>query len=493
MDSCLRLRYVSDERYSDPLPFSFLGKQPELCQDTTFVDVDHPLLMQKKLGIIEKTDELRALLPKWTKTAYESGVLGSSDHYVGVGCDLGDIQPLHTILNTHLQLEASPTAILFVSEVSTAYMDQESSQAVFEWAASFDDVRFCLLEQHLPDGIDHPFAQTMLAHFEKMRAPLRAIGTMDQMKQRFISAGFPERGTDIRTLWELWSDPVFLSAEQRRALDYVEPFDEWEDFALFASHYFLLVAEKETGRSYRKSRSARSSMFATSSRTSMAAHLTKLDTPQYHFGPADTLNLHELKEPHDFRRFAAILPPTSSDDFGDTIGLHGGLSKQERTHSCNTYARVDTAQKISPPPLTRGLMCHTITKLGSTTNCVLVGGRTSPDKASSECWIRLEDKWRRVDNLPTGRYRHCAVPLVLPTDPRPAHTVLVFGGRTSDGQVLDEWLIWAGETGWQAVTVTGESPPARFGAAMITDGRESISGVLVGGMTSAGRVLNDFW
>lgn len=206
--------------------------------------------MQNKLAIIDKTEQLRALLPKLTKTGTLDGILGSSDPYVAVGCDLNNIEPLRTILKDHLQLANDDAAILFVSEVSTAYMERDASQAVYQFAAAYDDVRFVLLEQHLPDGADHPFAQTMLAHFEKLRTPLRAIGRMDQMKDRFAAAGFPEPGIDIRTLWELWSDPTFLSAEQRRALDRVEPFDEWEEFALFGSHYFLLVAEKEPGQDY---------------------------------------------------------------------------------------------------------------------------------------------------------------------------------------------------------------------------------------------------
>ncbi|EME40518.1 hypothetical protein DOTSEDRAFT_65234 [Dothistroma septosporum NZE10] len=485
----------------DPLPFLFLGKQPQLCQGATFVDVDYPVLMQNKVGVIDKTEQLRSLTPKFTKTGNQSGLLASSDPYVAIGCDLSDMTPLQDILQDHLSLDNGDVAILFVSEVSTAYMPRNASQAVFEWTATYPDVRFCLLEQHLPDGSDHPFAATMLAHFEKLRTPLQAVGTMEQMKARFVAAGYPEHGTEIRSLWELWSDPTFLGAEERRALDRVEPFDEWEEFALFGSHYFLLMAEKEPGRDYsmKPYRSTRASFFAGSSRTSIASSAvngsgsgSSPDSPQYHFGPGDILQTHELLEPHNFRRFATVVPAPDTDA-GDSIGLHGGLGTQERQDSCNTYSRYDAIQPITGPPLRTGVMCHAITRLGSTANCVMTGGRTSPDKASAESWLRLDGKWRKVQDLPSGRFRHSAVSLVLPTVPRPAHTVLIFGGKASDGQVLDEWLVWTGETGWQTIAVKGEKPPARFGATMITDSREATSGVLVGGMTSAGRILNDFW
>lgn len=455
--------------------------------------------MQNKIGIIQKTEPLKALLPKFTTTGRDRGLLASSSPYVAIGCDLINLDPLQDILQDHLQIGNGDVAVLFTSEVSTAYMTVDGSQAVFQWAATFDDVRFCLLEQHLPDGPDHPFAATMLAHFDKLRTPLRAIGTMDMMKARFRAAGFPENGTEIRSLWELWSDPTFLTAEERRKLDRVEPFDEWEEFALFGSHYFLLFAEKEPNKDYsiRPYRASRASIFAGSVQGSFASSPTVGNspaTPQYHFGPGDILHTHELREPHDFRRFAVATPPLQVDAAGDSVGLHGGLGTQERLETCNTYSRFDATQAITGPPLRAGLMCHNMTRLGSTSNCVLTGGRTSPDKASAESWLRLDGKWRRVQDLPRGRYRHCAVPLVLPTDPRPAHTVLMFGGKTSEGQVLDEWLIWTGETGWQQVTVQGvEKPPARFGAVMITDNKGGVSGVLIGGMTSAGRVLNDFW
>ncbi|KAF2217345.1 hypothetical protein CERZMDRAFT_119797 [Cercospora zeae-maydis SCOH1-5] len=484
----------------DPLPWLFLGKQPRLCQGTTFVDVDYPLLMQNKIGIIQKTSQLKTLLPKFTTTGQETGLLASSDPYVAIGCDLADLAPLQDILQDHLQMGNSDVAVLFTSEVSTAYMPPEASQAVFQWAATFNDVRFCLLEQHLPDGPDHPFAATMLAHFQKLRTPLRAVGTMEQMKQRFVDAGFHENGTEIRSLWELWSDPTFLSAEERRRLDRVEPFDEWEEFALFGSHYFLLFAEKEPNRDYSNSsyRASRASIFAGSTRggslaSSPASGTESPTTPQYHFSPGDILQTHELREPHEFRRFGAVVPPFQVDSNGDSIGLYGGLGTQERVGTCNTYTRFDRTDAISGPPLRTGLMCHSVTRLGNTANCALTGGRTSPDNASAESWLRVDGKWRRVQDLPRGRYRHCAVPLVLPTEPRPAHTILMFGGKASDGQVLDEWLIWTGETGWHQIPIKGDKPLARFGAVMITDSKGGVSGVLVGGMTSAGRVLNDFW
>jgi tRNA wybutosine-synthesizing protein 4 len=395
-------------------------------------------------------------------------------------------------LQDAVEIEDDQVAILFVAEVSIAYMEAEASQAVLEWTASYPDVRFCLLEQHLPDGPDHPFARTMLAHFQKLKTPLHTIGTMEQMKKRFVHAQWPEAAVEMHSLWELWSEPTFLSPEQRRILDSIEPFDEWEEFALFASHYFLLLAERkaDTDYTFKPSRHSlvanRASHLPGTIRMVGSASSENLD-PEYR------LNVKEFQGSQVPRRFGALIPPAARGQDGDAIGLHGGLGTQERLDDCDTYSWFETAQPIDGPPLRMGLMCHTITRLGGTNNCMVVGGRTSPDRALPDCWLRQDGVWQKVQSLPEARYRHCAVPLRLPTEPRPAHTLMVYGGRTGDGHVLDEWLLWTGESGWTNLRVVGDHPCARFGAAMITDHREGISGVIVGGMTSAGRVLNDFW
>ena len=448
--------------------------------------------MQNKLGIIDKTDQLKVLLPKLTKTNSEAGLLASSDPYVAIGCDLYNVNGLAHILQDHLRIEDSSVAVLFIAEVSIAYMERDASQHVLEWAATLADVRFCLLEQHLPDGANHPFAETMLAHFNKLKTPLNAIGTMAEMKQRFTDAGWPDAGTDIRSLWELWSDPTFLNAEGRRNLDKVEPFDEWEEFALFASHYFLLVAERKADQDW-SHRPYRASLAGSTSRVSLASSPVSNDSPVPDVPQEQPLQCPELPGEFVQRRYAAVVPATSEISEGEAVGLLGGLGQQERLTDCDTYSRTEDLLPIQGPPMRTGLMCHTVTRLGGTSNCLLAGGRTSPDKATAECWLRQDGMWKRAQSLPEGRYRHCAVPLKLPTAPRPAHTVLVFGGKTSDGHVLDEWLLWMGEGGWRTVHVAGDAPPARFGAAMITDSREGVAGVLIGGMTSAGRVLADFW
>lgn len=459
--------------------------------------------MLKKQTMIDRSDELKAVLPGLEKTNNSSGVLCHSPHYAAIGCDLRNLDFLKSVLQDHLDSENSSVAILFVAEVSTAYMDIPGSQAVLEWAATYDDARFCLLEQHLPDGPDHPFAQTMLKHFQKLRTPLHAIGTIDQMKDRFASAGWPSAGLDIRPLWDLWSDPKFLSAEQRRALDKIEPFDEWEEFALFGSHYFLMRATKPASTDQPDNPPKTSKPTQEPEKTPLVA--TPLPGPHSHRRFADLLpppNTTQPTTPYAFPSLAKILNNATTTP--ESIGLHAGLGVKERETSTEIYTTSPTASppgRIASPPLPTGLMCHTITPLSSpsdsdqsTSDCLLIGGRRSPSQASSECWLRHNNTWQPAATLPEGRYRHSAAYVCTSS----GHWgVLVHGGKTSSGTVLSSSLFWTRETGrWQTIPCSsGEAtnqPPARFGANLILN-EGGCSGSVLGGIGGDGTIVREEW
>ncbi|KAK6434101.1 tRNA methyltransferase ppm2, partial [Oleoguttula sp. CCFEE 5521] len=484
----------------DPLPWLFLGKLPHLCDNATFVDVDYAQLMQRKCEVIDRTEQLKILLPGLKLTGKDRGLLAHSTNYVAVGCDLRNLDLLSLVLQDHLQIEDCSVAIMFVAEVSIAYMDYDASQAVLVWAAQYSNVRFCLLEQHLPDGADHPFAQTMLRHFEKLRTPLHAIGTMDNMTQRFVSAGWPAQKVDIKPLWDLWSYPEFLTADQRRALDNVEPFDEWEEFALFGSHYFLLVA--------RKSDADATSVHADVVSRSRAAP-DHSDTPKSAIRRTDdhersgeaahsavsednvTLVTAIPLDGSGFpRRFAAALPTTNHQL--RSAGLLAGLGTKERLSTTDTYTVAEEVDPIFGPPLTHGLMCHTITAFGNGTDCLLVGGRMSPNAASAACWLRRDGHWSQVASLPEGRYRHAAIQVARYPPGTVNGGVLVIGGKTSDGRVLADALLWTETRGWVTLRVDGRLPPARFGANIIPESPHTL-GRLSGGMSDDGTVLEDLW
>jgi tRNA wybutosine-synthesizing protein 4 len=104
----------------------------------------------------------------------------------------------------------------------------------------------------------------MTAHFNKLQTPLRAVEkypTTEAQQRRFQSLGWPS--VSVRNLWELWSAPEFASSAERKHLDSIEPFDEWEEFALFGCHYFLLIANTPCAFSKLESRNGQNEISAT--------------------------------------------------------------------------------------------------------------------------------------------------------------------------------------------------------------------------------------
>lgn len=247
-------------------------------------------------------------------------------------------------------------------------------------------------------------------------------------------------------------------------LDSIEPFDEWEEFALFGSHYSVVTAST-VERDY----SPRSNDVLC---------------------PSDLLKASLKLVPHrpasfrGHRRFAAVVP-----DSDRSIGVHGGLGNQSRLLSTDLYYKEGTQPASTlPTHQISARMCHTITALRDG-NCLLVGGRASPNAGLVDCWIRKDNTWEPTRSLPCPRFRHCAVRVKLDDH---VEGVLVCGGKNSKGDILDDWLLWNEQKGWQTVKIAGKPDIAsRFGAQMVAT--DSSSGYLFGGMSQDGIVFNDFW
>lgn len=287
---------------------------------------------------------------------------------------------------------------------------------------------------------------------------------MSDQENRFKDAGFNQAGA--RSLWDLWSDDNFLNSSVRVWLDTVEPFDEWEEFALFASHYFLLSAS--TRQPAAESTAQQAEQF--DDQTGASCEFTLV--PQ---SPSESGQ----------RRYGAVIP-----DSENSLGHHGGLGRQSRLASTDFYTNSKEIKKSLHPFPTRDIparMCHTVTGLDNG-DCLLVGGRASPASALEDCWLRQENLWRPTHSLPAGRFRHSATKVTVNSG---IQLVLIYGGKSSDGKVFDSWLQWNEEHGWQVLETVGSRPSARFGACMesITD----TSGVMFGGIGQDGTILQDFW
>ncbi|TAQ86262.1 hypothetical protein B7494_g5426 [Chlorociboria aeruginascens] len=301
---------------SDPLPWQCLTRYANACQDVKFIDVDYVDLMLNKRDVVQRTRELNSML---TNLEISDGdVLLSSDQYLQLGCDLRDLPRLEQALARAIKL--SECIILFIAEVSITYMNTEAADALIRWAATLPQARFCLLEQIIPAGQDHPFAQTMMAHFNKLQTPLRPMlnyPTSYAQEQRFRALGWNQ--ASACNLWKLWSSSDFIGPAERQALDRIEPFDEWEELALFGCHYFLLTANNTH---FQELSYVGLHNFKESSNL--------IQSPNFEVNPRAEAFFVAYPKQQGYRRFSAVLRIRGRDQENDLIGNFAGMGLNTR-------------------------------------------------------------------------------------------------------------------------------------------------------------------
>jgi tRNA wybutosine-synthesizing protein 4 len=328
-----------------------------------------------------------------------------------------------------------------------------------------------------------------MAHFEKLNTRLRSVQrypTTDAQNRRFQQLGWTS--VSIRNLWELWASSDFLSPSERQALDHVEPFDEWEEFALFGCHYFILVADNSELRPENQTLSFRSSF---------TDHTLPIHGP---LASTQEMQIGFSKNPtgQGCTRFGAVLPLRSSTRNKTRFGNHAGMGLKTRMNSYDVFALSEINNNISieselAVPLVQpsSRMCHTITDMEDGTS-LLVGGRTSPDKGLMDCWVyhKWVGVWEPVGSLPYPLYRHQAVFLGN-------GCVLVSTGRINSRDLSKQYLIWSRALGWVQCHQAGEKiPPSTHGSIFLvkpSDSRVKKCGLIVGGLSEDAVIQSDLW
>ncbi|KAI1300753.1 leucine carboxyl methyltransferase [Xylaria venustula] len=458
---------------SDVLPWQCMTRYPDACRGAKFVDIDFPDLMSKKRTIVLNTPELSSVFEP-LDTKVDEHVLLKSNMYSQIGCDLRNTAVLEKALSTCLDLNLSDCTFMFVAEVSITYMETLGADGVIKWAGSLSQAEFCLLEQILPDGPDHPFAKTMLSHFEKLKTPLKSVFEyphLDAQDNRFIRLGWSD--VEAISLWQVWTNNDWISAEKIKELDLVEPFDEWEEFTLFASHYCVVMARN-------------SAPSTDSDGDSALAERSRRLFPEILFDA--------YSGTRGRRRFGATV--RMRDELGEQIFANTlGLGTNNRLNSCDLYSFDSAAPEIKINPFgPSSRLCHSVVDLGSF-GSLLAGGRASPSAAFRDCWhFSIEqNKWSPTDDLPVPLYRHSMSQL--------GHSgmVLLLGGRSNSSTIFTGCLIHRPGSGWIECDVSGPYQPV-FGAILVSfkthrvtkDKSESptvyFDGILAGGLLEDGTI-----
>ncbi|XP_029314257.1 tRNA wybutosine-synthesizing protein 4 [Cottoperca gobio] len=210
----------------------------EALDRTVVFEVDFPNVTRRKAALIHCNATLRGMLDPHLPSPAGAAYVSSGRYHL-LGVDVREESQLEEALGAAGLDWAAPTLIL--SEVVLTYMETRWSDAVISWAAKLlPQSLFVLYEQMHPHD---PFGRIMQDHFLKLNSTLRALRQYPDtaaQRRRFLSKGWEQCVClDINDFYL-----GLVPEDERRRVESLEPFDEYEEWHQKCSHYFILSASR---------------------------------------------------------------------------------------------------------------------------------------------------------------------------------------------------------------------------------------------------------
>lgn len=213
----------------------------QLDDNTLFIDIDFPDVINRKLSLIKSNEILLKFCPDMSLLNITNGSFiykSFIGRYVLIGIDLRDTQLLEAMLKFIEEFDDSAPTLL-LSEVVMTYMAVNSCNHILKWIPeTFSNSMIAVYEQVLPHDA---FGQVMCAHFKKLGSPLKCIyryPNIENQIKRYKDFGF----NDCQAMRVIDFFKKEINNEERSRVDLIEIFDEYEQWHLKCTHYSLVLA-----------------------------------------------------------------------------------------------------------------------------------------------------------------------------------------------------------------------------------------------------------
>ncbi|KAH9530493.1 hypothetical protein CY35_20G005600 [Sphagnum magellanicum] len=204
-----------------------------------FVEVDFSEVTRKKAMLIGAKEVLLTKLGPEPKISIVEGEI-ISEHYTLLPADLRDLKDLDRVFLRATLDPKQPT--LIIAECVLIYLEPHVSRAVVKWAADkFETAAFVIYEQIHPDDA---FGQQMLRNLESRGCPLlglRDTPTLESKEKRFTELGWQNAvALDMDSIYHEQINPL-----DRRRIEQLEIFDEFEEWNIMQEHYCVAYGVKD--------------------------------------------------------------------------------------------------------------------------------------------------------------------------------------------------------------------------------------------------------
>uniref|UniRef100_A0A8B9FSM6 tRNA wybutosine-synthesizing protein 4 n=1 Tax=Amazona collaria TaxID=241587 RepID=A0A8B9FSM6_9PSIT len=434
----------------------FRLKDMGLLHHTMIYEVDFPNVAQQKAALIKRTEELSALVG--SSEGEGLGVITfSGKDYKLLGVDLSELSQLERALE-EAGLDTEITT-LFIAEVVLTYMEKSRSDALIQWAAEhFSRACFLLYEQMHPED---PFGHVMQQHFNQLNSTLHSVAQYpdcEAQQKRFLAKGWTE--CIVMDMNEFFT--CCTPEDEQQRVQTLEPFDEYEEWHLKCSHYFVLAASKGMEPSW--------TPLLPSMRVPHGAVGVAGSVPAVRAMHSDTSGLRRYGHCSVLLKRDVIL---TTGGFGEEDGQH---CRMRNFHVLIKHAgcwKAGCVKKENTDESWDERLYHTVSCVSSSL-ALVVGGRTSPSSAGlGMLWLKFHETCNALDpgditvklvslqpaaEPATLRWRHSTTEVMF----KGKKYLFVYGGRSALEPVLGDWyFLHAQELSCAGIPVEGPIPESR--------------------------------